>query len=142
MNEPGKSEHADERPNSESPETLGRSTSNSDATFDPDPSQHPERPPTPKFIGVYRLIRKLGEGGMGQGWLAEQTAPVKREIALKLVRGGMFSRVVLQRFEAERQSLAIMDHPAIAKVFDAGSTVDGQPYFVMEYVPGLHITRY
>src|SRR3984893_3190365 len=142
MNEPGKSEHADERPNSESPETLGRSTSNSDATFDPDPSQHPERPPTPKFIGVYRLIRKLGEGGMGQVWLAEQTAPVKREIALKLVRGGMFSSVVLQRFEAERQSLAIMDHPAIAKVFDAGSTVDGQPYFVMEYVPGLHITRY
>ena len=79
---------------------------------------------------------------MGQVWLAEQTAPVKREIALKLVRGGMFSSVVLQRFEAERQSLAIMDHPAIAKVFDAGSTVDGQPYFVMEYVPGLHITRY
>jgi serine/threonine protein kinase len=142
MNVPDKSENPEERASSESSETLPGGTADNGATIDPDPSQVTQQPATPKFIGVYRLVRKLGEGGMGQVWLAEQTAPVKREVALKLVRGGMFSSAVLQRFEAERQSLAIMDHPTIAKVFDAGSTVDGQPYFVMEYVPGLHITRY
>ena len=94
------------------------------------------------MIGAYRLVRKLGEGGMGQVWLAEQTAPVKRQVALKLIKGGRYDSAVIQRFEAERQSLAIMDHPAIAKVFDAGSTPDGQPYFVMEYVDGLPVTRY
>lgn len=99
-------------------------------------------PLTPKLVGPYQLIRKLGEGGMGQVWLAEQTAPVKREVALKLIRAGMFSSAVLGRFESERQSLAIMNHPAIAKVFDAGATPDGQPYFVMEYVAGQPITRY
>ena len=142
MNVPDKSKNPEERPGSESPETLLGGTAENGATIEPDPSQVAQQTSTPKFIGVYRLVRKLGEGGMGQVWLAEQTAPVKREVALKLVRGGMFSSAVLQRFEAERQSLAIMDHPTIAKVFDAGSTVDGQPYFVMEYVPGLHITRY
>jgi eukaryotic-like serine/threonine-protein kinase len=95
-----------------------------------------------KNIGPYQLIRKLGEGGMGQVWLAEQTAPVKRQVALKLVRAGMYDPAMLQRFQAERQSLAIMDHPAIAKVFDAGATPEGQPYFVMEYVPGPPITEY
>lgn len=95
-----------------------------------------------KFIGPYRLIRKLGEGGMGQVWLAEQTAPVRRQVALKLNRVGVYDKAVLQRFLAERQSLAIMDHPSIAKVFDAGATPDGQPYFVMEYVPGVSITAY
>jgi eukaryotic-like serine/threonine-protein kinase len=93
-------------------------------------------------VGPYVLVRKLGEGGMGQVWLAEQTAPVKRQVALKLIKGGMYDSSVMQRFESERQSLAIMNHPAIAKVFDAGSTADGQPYFVMEYVEGLPITRY
>ena len=93
-------------------------------------------------IGAYRLVKKLGEGGMGQVWLAEQTAPVKRQVAVKLIKGGWYDSSVIQRFEAERQSLAIMDHPAIAKVFDAGSTPDGQPYFVMEYVAGKPITRY
>jgi eukaryotic-like serine/threonine-protein kinase len=93
-------------------------------------------------IGPYVLIKKLGEGGMGQVWLAEQTAPVKRKVALKLIKGGWYDSVVIQRFEAERQSLAVMNHPAIAKVFDAGSTADGQPYFVMEYVDGLPITKY
>jgi eukaryotic-like serine/threonine-protein kinase len=97
---------------------------------------------TPNTIGPYHLIRKLGEGGMGQVWLAEQTAPVQRQVALKLIRAGMFDESVLQRFQSERQSLAIMDHPAIAKVFDAGATPEGQPYFVMEYVPGLPITDY
>jgi non-specific serine/threonine protein kinase/serine/threonine-protein kinase len=79
---------------------------------------------------------------MGQVWLAEQTAPVRRQVALKLIRGGMYDDAALRRFQLERQSLAMMDHPAIAKVFDAGATADGQPFFVMEYVPGLPITDY
>jgi eukaryotic-like serine/threonine-protein kinase len=95
-----------------------------------------------KFIGPYQLIRKLGEGGMGQVWLAEQTAPVRRQVALKLIRAGVYDEALLQRFQSERQALAMMDHPAIAKVFDAGATSGGQPYFVMEYVPGLPITEY
>src|SRR5262249_22126106 len=95
-----------------------------------------------KSIGPYQLIRKLGEGGMGQVWLAEQTSPVRRTVALKLIRVGQFDNEVLHRFQAERQSLAVMDHPSIAKVFDAGSTPDGQPYFVMEYVQGVSITQY
>jgi eukaryotic-like serine/threonine-protein kinase len=93
-------------------------------------------------IGPYRLVKKLGEGGMGQVWLAEQTAPLQRQVALKLIRVGMYDDSVLQRFQSERQSLAIMEHPSIAKVFDAGATLDGQPYFVMEYVPGVPITDY
>ena len=96
----------------------------------------------PRFIGSYQLIKKLGEGGMGQVWLAEQTAPVRRPVALKLIKVGVYDDSVLQRFQSERQSLAIMDHPSIAKVFDAGATPDGQPYFVMEFVPGLPITNY
>ena len=93
-------------------------------------------------IGPYRLIRKLGEGGMGQVWLAEQSAPVKRQVALKIIKAGHYDDSALLRFDVERQTLAIMDHPAIAKVFDAGSTPQGQPYFVMEYVPGFPITTY
>jgi serine/threonine protein kinase/tetratricopeptide (TPR) repeat protein len=95
-----------------------------------------------KSIGRYQLLKKLGEGGMGQVWLAEQTTPVRREVALKLIKVGMYDDSVLQRFQSERQSLAIMNHPSIAKVFDAGTTPDGQPYFVMEYVPGSPITDY
>src|SRR5208282_3895909 len=93
-------------------------------------------------IGPYVLVLKLGEGGMGQVWLAEQTAPVKRQVALKLIKGGLYDNVVIQRFESERQTLAVMNHPAIAKVFDAGTTADGQPYFVMEYVDGSPIDQY
>ena len=98
--------------------------------------------PTPHSIGPYHLIKKIGEGGMGQVWLAEQSAPLERQVALKLIRAGMYDDALLRRFQAERQSLALMDHPAIAKVFDAGATADGQPYFVMEYVPGEPITDY
>ncbi len=94
------------------------------------------------FSQRFQLVRKLGEGGMGQVWLAEQTSPVRRQVALKLIKAGMYDEAVVQRFQSERQSLAIMDHPAIAKVFDAGATPQGQPYFVMEYVPGLPITEY
>jgi eukaryotic-like serine/threonine-protein kinase len=94
------------------------------------------------FAQRFQLTRKLGEGGMGQVWLAEQLSPVRRQVALKLIKAGMYDETVVQRFQSERQSLAIMDHPAIAKVFDAGTTPQGQPYFVMEYVPGLPITDY
>jgi serine/threonine protein kinase len=123
----------------------GHETSDHDATFDTSAAAAlagAERASELRSIGPYRLIRKLGEGGMGQVWLAEQTAPIKRQVALKLIRVGRFDDSVLQRFYAERQSLALMDHPAIAKVFDAGATSDGQPYFVMEYVPGQLITDY
>jgi serine/threonine protein kinase len=108
------------------------------------PHAAPVEPPAPNLgsIGPYRLIRKLGEGGMGQVWLAEQSAPVKRLVALKIVKALRYDSSALARFDLERQALAIMDHPAIAKVFDAGSTADGQPYFAMEYVPGLPITQY
>ncbi|HKW16471.1 MAG TPA: serine/threonine-protein kinase [Terriglobales bacterium] len=95
-----------------------------------------------RSIGPYQLLEKIGEGGMGQVWLAEQSAPLQRRVALKLIRWGMYDEALLHRFQAERQSLAVMDHPSIAKVFDAGATAEGQPYFVMEYVPGLPITEY
>jgi serine/threonine protein kinase len=94
------------------------------------------------FAQRFELIRKLGEGGMGQVWLAEQVSPVRRKVALKLIKAGMYDEAVVQRFQSERQSLAMMDHPAIAKVFDAGTTPQGQPYLVMEFVPGLPITEY
>jgi eukaryotic-like serine/threonine-protein kinase len=94
------------------------------------------------FAQRFQVLRRLGEGGMGQVWLAEQIAPVRRQVALKLIKAGMYDEAVVQRFQSERQSLAIMDHPAIAKIFDAGATAQGQPYFVMEYVPGLPITEY
>jgi serine/threonine protein kinase/tetratricopeptide (TPR) repeat protein len=94
------------------------------------------------FAGNFRLLSKLGEGGMGQVWLAEQTSPVRRQVALKLIKAGMYDEAIVQRFKSERQSLAIMDHPAIAKVFEAGTTLQGQPYLVMEYVAGLPITEY
>ena len=94
------------------------------------------------FAERFQLVRRLGEGGMGQVWLAEQLSPLRRQVALKLIRAGMFVESAMQRFQAERQSLAIMDHPAIAKVFEAGTTPLGQPYFVMEYVAGPAITEY
>ncbi len=93
-------------------------------------------------IGPYRLLELVGEGGMGEVWLAEQKVPVRRRVALKLVKPGMDTREVVARFQSERQALALMDHPAIAKVFDAGSTPHGRPYFVMEYVVGVPITTY
>ena len=89
------------------------------------------------IIGRYHLLQKIGEGGMGEVWLAEQKEPVRRRVALKLVKAGMNSREVVARFESERQALALMDHPAIAKVLDAGATPEGAPYFVMEYVVGF-----
>jgi serine/threonine protein kinase/TolA-binding protein len=93
-------------------------------------------------IGPYRLLRELGEGGCGIAYLAEQLSPVKRHVALKIIKPGMDTKSVVARFEAERQLLALMDHPNVAKVFDAGSTPAGRPYFVMELVRGLRITEY
>ena len=92
--------------------------------------------------GQYKLLEVIGEGGMGTVWLAEQTEPVKRAVAVKLIKAGMDSKAVLARFEAERQALALMDHPNIAKVLDAGTTDDGRPFFVMELVKGVPITEY
>src|SRR5439155_10585511 len=93
-------------------------------------------------IGPYRLLHRIGAGGMGEVWLAEQTRPVHRQVALKVIKAGMDTAHVVARFEAERQALALMDHPAIAHVFDAGATPQGRPYFVMEYVRGESITAY
>src|SRR6516164_243438 len=93
-------------------------------------------------IGGYRLIELIGEGGMGEVWLAQQQEPVKRLVALKVIKAGLDSRQVLARFEAERQALALMDHPHIAKVLEAGATPEGRPFFVMELVKGTPITKY
>jgi serine/threonine protein kinase len=93
-------------------------------------------------VGPYTLVRQLGEGGMGVVFLAEQDRPVRRQVALKIIRPGLDSRQVLARFEAEREALARMDHPNIARVLDAGTTRTGRPYFVMELVQGVPITRY
>jgi serine/threonine protein kinase/predicted Zn-dependent protease len=92
--------------------------------------------------GRYKLLEPIGEGGMGTVWVAEQTQPVRRKVAVKLIKAGMDSRSILARFEAERQALALMDHPNIAKVLDGGLTETGRPFFVMEYVKGVPITEY
>ncbi len=102
----------------------------------------PSKPASDRQIGPYHLLESLGEGGMGEVYLAEQKTPIKRRVALKLIKLGMDSKAVIARFEAERQALAIMDHPAVAKVFGAGTTPQGGPYFVMEYVKGVPITEY
>jgi non-specific serine/threonine protein kinase/serine/threonine-protein kinase len=93
-------------------------------------------------IGPYRLTQMLGTGGMGEVWRAEQTEPIHRTVALKLIKAGMDTRAVVARFDSERQALALMEHPNIAKVFEAGATPEGRPYFVMEYVHGFPITDY
>ena len=99
-----------------------------------------ERPGT--IIGPYKLLQQIGEGGMGTVFMAEQTHPVQRKVALKVIKAGMDSRQVIARFEAERQALAVMDHVNIARVLDAGTTESGLPYFVMELVHGVPITKY
>ena len=94
------------------------------------------------IIGPYKLLERIGEGGMGAVWMAEQREPVQRKVALKIIKAGMDSKQVIARFEAERQALALMDHANIARVFDGGTTDSGRPYFVMELVKGVPITRY
>ena len=93
-------------------------------------------------IGSYRLLEKIGEGGMGEVWLGEQSEPIRRRVALKLIKAGMDTRQVIARFEAERQALALMDHPAIARVYEAGETPRGLPFFAMEHIQGEPITTY
>ena len=95
-----------------------------------------------QWFGTYRVVRLLGEGGMGIVFLAEQEEPIRRRVALKVIKLGMDTRELIARFESERQALALMDHPNIARVFDAGVSQGGRPYFVMEYVAGVPITRY
>ena len=95
-----------------------------------------------QMLGRYKLIEKLGEGGFGAVWLAEQKEPVRRKVAFKIIKLGMDTKQVVARFEAERQALAMMDHPNIAKILDAGATDNGRPYFVMELVRGIKITDY
>src|SRR5262245_35171566 len=135
----------------QAPASLAKPTSDAPA---------PRGPGT--MIGPYKLLEQIGEGGMGTVWMAQQTEPVKRVVALKLIKAGMDSKQVIARFEAERQALALMDHPSIAKVLDAGATGEPEaqaragaeplarasgfgfvhPYFVMELVKGVPITRY
>ena len=109
-----------------------------DVTANPPPAT--EKPGTQ--IGSYKLLQEIGEGGMGTVYMAQQTEPVKRLVALKVIKPGMDSRQVIARFEAERQALALMDHPNIARVFEAGTTDSGRPYFVMELVKGVPLTKY
>src|SRR5687768_11503636 len=99
-----------------------------------------ERPGT--IIGPYKLLQQIGEGGMGVVYMADQESPVRRRVALKIIKPGMDSRSVIARFEAERQALAMMDHLNIAKVLDAGTTDSGRPYFVMELVHGVPIVQF
>src|SRR5262249_39068055 len=94
------------------------------------------------LAGRYKLLERLGEGGMGEVWLARQHEPVKRQVALKLIKAGMDSKAVLARFEAERQAPALMDHPHIPPVLDGGLTAQRRPFFAMELVNGLPLTRY
>jgi WD40 repeat protein/serine/threonine protein kinase len=104
------------------------------------PKPDPNAPP--QYVGPYRVLEKLGEGGMGAVYKAEQRSPVKRTVALKLIRPGLSTQEVLARFESERQALARMNHPNVARVLDAGVDEQGRPYFAMEYVPGTPITRF
>jgi serine/threonine protein kinase/Tfp pilus assembly protein PilF len=111
---------------------------NTDLTQQPNASLHP----VSTVIGPYKLLQQIGEGGMGTVYMAEQSEPIQRRVALKLIKPGLDSRQTAARFEAERQALALMDHQNIAKVLDAGATESGRPYFVMELVHGLPITTY
>src|SRR5499427_2189668 len=104
------------------------------ADFEPDPNG--------TFVGRYKLLEKIGEGGFGVVYMAEQQEPVQRKVALKIIKAGMDTREVIARFEAERQAIALMDHPNIARALDAGTTEAGRPYFVMELVRGLPVTDY
>lgn len=113
-----------------------------DRTLAPPSSAADVAPSTASHVGPYRLVRLLGEGGFGEVHEAEQSHPIRRRVALKLIRPGMASRDILARFETERQALALMDHPHIARVYDAGTSEAGLPYFVMELVEGVPVTEY
>jgi non-specific serine/threonine protein kinase/serine/threonine-protein kinase len=111
-------------------------------SFDQSDEENPMEGLPPERIGGFRLLQKVGEGGMGEVWEAEQESPVRRRVAFKLIKWGMDTKEVLARFESERQALALMNHPNIAKAFEAGSTDEGRPFFAMEYVKGVPLTEY
>jgi serine/threonine protein kinase len=123
--------HAADNPLDRPPADLGRT-----GAYEP-PAERPG-----VSVGPYKLLQEIGEGGMGTVFMAEQTEPVRRKVALKIIKPGMDSRQVVARFEAERQALSMMDHPNIARVLDAGTTPSGQPFFVMELVHGVPITEF
>ncbi len=122
------------------PACLMKIVQKPDPFFTADNPLLPEGPGTK--IGNYELLKQIGEGGMGLVYLAQQKQPVKRQVALKIIKPGMDSKEVIARFDAERQALALLEHPNIAHVFDAGTTETGRPYFIMEFVRGMSITRY
>jgi eukaryotic-like serine/threonine-protein kinase len=129
--------HAGDREPPKSSRRQAQSNPPEESTFTAESSSGETR-----RIGPYRILQKLGEGGMGEVYQAEQERPVHRRVALKLIKTGMDTKEVMGRFESERQALALLNHPNIAQVYDAGSTPEGRPYFAMEYVPGVPITRY
>jgi serine/threonine protein kinase len=117
-------------------------TDDADTLPSPAPEAGPPVAPLPSSIGPYRILDRLGAGGMGEVYVAEQSEPVKRRVALKRIKLGMDSREVVARFQQERQALALMAHDGIAKVYDVGTTERGQPYFVMELVKGVPLNEY
>ena len=121
-------------------ETIGKQPGDEETT--PTASFEPGTVGIGEHIGRYKLLRILGEGGFGIVYLAEQQRPMKRQVALKIIKPGLDSAQVIRRFEAERQALALLDHPNVAHVYDAGTTKFGRPYFVMEYVKGVPITEH
>jgi len=122
--------------------TRGSSPTRDRASSSPGGSAMDENPEIGVYIGRYKLLEKIGEGGFGLVYVAEQIEPVRRRVALKVIKLGMDTKAVVARFEAERQALALMDHPNIARVLDGGTTPRGRPYFVMELVRGIRITDY
>jgi serine/threonine protein kinase len=128
--------HAADNPLDRPPADLAATAYHDATDTGPSPAEVGDR------IGLYRLMEQIGEGGFGLVFVAEQSEPVRRKVALKVLKPGLDTRDIVARFEAERQALALMDHPNIARVLDAGSTPSGRPYFVMELVRGLPITDY
>src|SRR5262249_40317105 len=129
-------------------EVLLQAHAGADSLFDhsaPSPVATVDEPLSERpggVIGPYKLLEQIGEGGMGLVFVAEQHHPVRRKVGLKVLKPGMDTRQVVARFEAERQALALMDHPHIAHVFDGGATASGRPYFAMELVKGVPITEF
>src|SRR5262245_9580110 len=112
------------------------------ATADADDSQHHKDLLQDEWIGPYRIVQKIGEGGLGEVYLAEQEEPIHRKVALKIIKTEIYTPEVAARFESEIRAISLLDHPNVTKALDAGTTSDGRPYCVMEYVPGIPITDY